>query len=57
VNETLRASVERYRHALLVHWNRHSATLREAFGRDGIHLRPTGRRTYAQLIAESLSDR
>lgn len=57
VNETLRASVERYRHALLVDWNRHSATLRGAFGRDGVHLRPTGQRIYAQLIGDRLSDR
>ncbi|MGQ0595613.1 MAG: acyltransferase family protein, partial [Gammaproteobacteria bacterium] len=55
VNETLQASVERYRHALLIDWNRHSAKLREAFGRDGVHLRPTGRRIYAQLIQERLS--
>jgi peptidoglycan/LPS O-acetylase OafA/YrhL len=55
VNETLRASVERYRHALLIDWDRHSATLRGAFGRDGVHLRPKGRRIYAQLIRERLS--
>lgn len=55
VNETLRASVERYRHALLLDWDRRSATLRGAFGRDGVHLRPKGRRIYAQLIRERLS--
>jgi peptidoglycan/LPS O-acetylase OafA/YrhL len=57
VNETLHTSVERYRHALLIDWNRQSAALRGAFGRDGVHLRPTGRRIYAQLIGERLSDR
>lgn len=57
VNETLRTSVKRYRHALLVDWNRYSTSLRRAFGPDGVHLRDTGRRAYAEYIRQRISAR
>ena len=50
-NTVLTEGVKRYPNAVLVDWRAASAGKPELFWSDGLHIRPEGARTYADLIA------
>ena len=54
-NTVLSESVKRYPQITLVDWRGATADQPDLFWEDGIHLRPEGRRLYAELIAAALA--
>jgi peptidoglycan/LPS O-acetylase OafA/YrhL len=55
-NEVIAEGVERYPNAVLADWHSASADRPDLFYSDGYHLRPEGRRTYAELVSAHLPE-
>jgi lysophospholipase L1-like esterase len=53
-NDMLAAAVRRYTNAVLVDWHAASADRPELFWKDGHHLKPSGAKVYARLIAQAV---
>ena len=53
-NEMLAAAVQHYTNAVLVDWHAASESRPEIFWKDGHHLKPSGAKFYANLIADAV---